>query len=41
MFGGAMGFGYLVELWVLDIWWSYGLWMFSGAMGFGCLVFKK
>jgi hypothetical protein len=24
MFGGAMGFGCLVELWVLDIWWSYG-----------------
>jgi hypothetical protein len=28
----------LVELWVLNVWWSYGLWMFSGAMGFGCLV---
>jgi hypothetical protein len=41
MFGGALGFGCLVELWVLDIWWSYGLWMLSGAMGFGCLVFKK
>jgi hypothetical protein len=28
----------LVELWALDVWWSYELWMFGGAMGFGCLV---
>jgi hypothetical protein len=31
-------FGCLVELWALDVWWSYELWMFGGAMGFGCLV---
>ena len=28
----------LVEVWGLNIWWSYGLWMFSEAMGFGYLV---
>jgi hypothetical protein len=33
MFGGAMCFGCLVELWALDVWWSYVLWMFGGAMG--------
>ena len=38
MFSGAMGFGCLVELWALDVWWSYGLCMCSGAMGFGCLM---
>jgi hypothetical protein len=38
MFGGAMGFGCLVELWPLDVWWSYRPWMFGGAMCFGCLV---
>ena len=38
MISGAMDFECLVELWVVDIWWSYGLWMFSGAMGLGCLV---
>jgi hypothetical protein len=38
MFGGAMGLGCLVELWDLDVWWSYVLWMFGGAMGLGCLV---
>ena len=38
MFSGAMGLRCLVELWVLDIWWSYGFWIFGGAMGFGFLV---
>ena len=38
MFGGAMGFGSLVELLVLDVQWGYGLEMFGGAMGFECLV---
>ena len=38
MLSEAMSFACLVELWVLDIWWSYGLWIFSGAMGLGCLV---
>jgi hypothetical protein len=38
MFGAAMSFGCLVELWALDVWCSYVLWMFGGAMGFGCLV---
>ena len=33
-----MGFGCLVELWALDVWWSYGLFMLGRAMGFGCLV---
>ena len=33
-----MSFGCLVELWALDVWWNYGLWMFGGAMGLGCLV---
>ena len=27
-----------MELWALDVWWSYELWMFGGVMGFGCLV---
>jgi hypothetical protein len=38
MFSEPMGSECLVELWALDVWWSYGLWMFSGAMGFGYLV---
>jgi hypothetical protein len=38
MFSGAMGFGCLVELWALDVWWSYWPWMFGGAMGFESLV---
>jgi hypothetical protein len=38
MFSGVMGFGCLVDLWALDVWWIYGLWMFGGAMGLGCLV---
>ena len=38
MFSEAMSSECLVELWVLNVWWSYGLWMFSGAMGFGYLV---
>ena len=29
MSSGAMGFGYLVELWAVDAYWSYGLWMFG------------
>jgi hypothetical protein len=37
-FTWSYGFGCLVELWALDVWWSYELWMFGGAMGFGCLV---
>ena len=36
-----MGFGCLVELWVLDVWWSYGPLMFGGAMGFGSFAFQK
>jgi hypothetical protein len=28
MFGGAMGLGFFVELYALDVWWSYGLWKF-------------
>jgi hypothetical protein len=35
MFSGAMGFGCLVELWALDVLWSYWPWMFGGAMGLG------
>jgi hypothetical protein len=27
-FCGAMGLGCLVELYALDVWWSYGLWKF-------------
>jgi hypothetical protein len=27
-----------VDLWALDVWWIYGLWMFGGAMGLGCMV---
>jgi hypothetical protein len=38
MFSEPMGSECLVELWALNVWWSYGLWMFSGAMGFGYLV---
>jgi hypothetical protein len=41
MFAGAMGLGCLVELYVLDVWWSYGPWMLGGAKGFGSLVFQK
>jgi hypothetical protein len=26
-----MGFGCLVELCALDVWWSYGPWMFGGV----------
>ena len=37
MFGRAMCFVCLVEVWTLDVWWSYVLCMFSGGMGFGCL----
>ena len=33
-----MGFECFVELWALDGWWSYGLWMFGGAMCLGCLM---
>ena len=38
MLSGAMGLECLVELWVVDIWWRYGLWKFIGAMGLECLV---
>jgi hypothetical protein len=41
MFGGAMSFGCLVEIWALDVWWSYGLWNCGGAMGFECLVEQR
>jgi hypothetical protein len=38
MFGGARGFGCLMELWALEASWSYWFWMFSGAMGLRYLV---
>jgi hypothetical protein len=38
MFSGAMSFGCLVELWALDVWWRYGLWIFGRGMGFGYFV---
>ena len=38
MFSGAMDFACLVEIWALDVWWSYGFCMRSEAMIFECLV---